>query len=699
MSGKTVELFALALDLYRTPLRFLNLVAADRPLPEGLDGLLETLNKRLEHPRWAELTQELDATPEELRQAGFFLVKRLLFAEGADPHRVLGLAPGAHPARLRARYRLLMALFHPDRNAQGDEGWGENCAPRINDAYNALKQSTVAAAVLARDEATGVNAREGSDRARESVGAQAPGREATLFGDPAPVAPDRGPVGYRDNPFGDGQGVPGPVRAQAFAAQNVERELSDASSGTDSGENTSDRVWWVWGSALLLSLVLAVGGWWIYVEFQPGADREAALQVAMAPSDAEAARQPQVRVSTDPLPSRRSADRSVSGGSGPPSLGPMADGSPPSGAIPAVIPVAEPDEETVGTARPPLSQAPAPQAEAPTAEHALSKVPRPGPEASAAARAQTEAPPPIPEAPTGGRALSRVPAPEPETPAAERATIEAPPPVPEPATAERTLSKPPTAKPETPTAKGAGPVPANRAIHGEAAVPAPSAATSAPRVTGLTDGSRKSAPAASTPGTGSRSGTLPAPGPTPAPGPVPQSDAGDAAVAPQVLSRRVVPDGADALTAPLRSASARVPSAPRASPHVAAASVLSPIEHRRIEQLISRFVRTYEQGDTQGFAQLFSEDARSNDGVGRDLIADVYGSLFRSSERRSMQVKELHTSTARKGVSRVRLRVEISVQRQPRDPAERYAGDVFLRVEVRDWHLRITEFIHRVARL
>jgi len=132
------ELFAFALDLYRAPLKFLPYVSGERPIPAGFDALLEALNKRAGEEQWQELSERLNASPEQLRNAGFFLVKRLLFAEGADHYRVLGLDSDADISQARERYRLLMALFHPDRNRGGDE-WTEQYAPRINEAYNTLK--------------------------------------------------------------------------------------------------------------------------------------------------------------------------------------------------------------------------------------------------------------------------------------------------------------------------------------------------------------------------------------------------------------------------------------------------------------------------------------------------------------------------------------------------------------------------------
>jgi hypothetical protein len=141
MTESVRELFAFALQFYRAPLQYRSLVAREGPVPEHFQQLLEILNKRPEHPAWGELAHALSCTVKELREAGFFLVRRVLFVDGADNYRILGLQPFAEAAAVRERYRLLIGLFHPDKNPQGDE-WGELYAPKINDAYNVLKSAS-----------------------------------------------------------------------------------------------------------------------------------------------------------------------------------------------------------------------------------------------------------------------------------------------------------------------------------------------------------------------------------------------------------------------------------------------------------------------------------------------------------------------------------------------------------------------------
>lgn len=61
---------------------------------------------------------------------------------GADPHAVLGVAPGAAPEEVAAAYRALAKRFHPD--VARDEAAQERMA-KINAAYDALRAEQDAA--------------------------------------------------------------------------------------------------------------------------------------------------------------------------------------------------------------------------------------------------------------------------------------------------------------------------------------------------------------------------------------------------------------------------------------------------------------------------------------------------------------------------------------------------------------------------
>lgn len=139
MRGKEQELFALALDYYRAPMQSQSRVdGIDFGRPD-FSAFLEILNKPESSENQIQLANSLSAAPKELREAALFLVKQLLFREGADYYQVLGLVKESSSDDIRRRYRQLIALFHPDRNPEG-EAWDQLYASRINEAYNTLKK-------------------------------------------------------------------------------------------------------------------------------------------------------------------------------------------------------------------------------------------------------------------------------------------------------------------------------------------------------------------------------------------------------------------------------------------------------------------------------------------------------------------------------------------------------------------------------
>jgi len=140
MTGPVKDLFAFALNLYRAPLQYRPYVGKNKPIPPGFSEFLDVLSKREGHEAWGEFDDIQGATIQELREAGFFLVKRILFVEDANHYRLFGLDPSTTTQEIRERYRLLIGLFHPDKMPFGDE-WSELYAPKINDAYNILKNS------------------------------------------------------------------------------------------------------------------------------------------------------------------------------------------------------------------------------------------------------------------------------------------------------------------------------------------------------------------------------------------------------------------------------------------------------------------------------------------------------------------------------------------------------------------------------
>ena len=128
----------LALACYRTPLDYQDRLSLAAPLPEGMDRLLWLANGSPEALEAG--VRQTGAKPQELRDAARFCIQQCCLVRGADPHRVLGVEPGAPLEQIKEHYRLLMRLFHPDR-AAGRETWTDHYASRINEAWTALSRT------------------------------------------------------------------------------------------------------------------------------------------------------------------------------------------------------------------------------------------------------------------------------------------------------------------------------------------------------------------------------------------------------------------------------------------------------------------------------------------------------------------------------------------------------------------------------
>jgi curved DNA-binding protein CbpA len=128
----------LALACYRTPLAYQDWLSLAAPLPEDMDRLLWLANGSPEVLEAA--ARQTGAQPRELQDAARFCIQQWCLIRGADPHRVLGVEPGAPLEQTKEHYRLLMRLFHPDR-AAGRETWTDHYASRINEAWTALSRT------------------------------------------------------------------------------------------------------------------------------------------------------------------------------------------------------------------------------------------------------------------------------------------------------------------------------------------------------------------------------------------------------------------------------------------------------------------------------------------------------------------------------------------------------------------------------
>lgn len=138
MAGDALEL---ALALMRAP--SMRGLLRQRPLPAGVDEVIE-LAAGLPVRAASGHTGE---TPERLREAARFYLREVLLFADADAYRVLGVAPDAPAARIKAHHRLMQRWLHPDRRA-GD--WESAFAARVNAAWAELRTPARRAAYDAR---------------------------------------------------------------------------------------------------------------------------------------------------------------------------------------------------------------------------------------------------------------------------------------------------------------------------------------------------------------------------------------------------------------------------------------------------------------------------------------------------------------------------------------------------------------------
>jgi len=124
---------ALALAFHRAPTQYADLLHGRTPLPPGVGTLLKLAGGSEPDPEHAAL-----ARPDELKAAALFFIEQALFHHDASHYRVLGLEPGASLDHIKEHHRLLMRVFHPDRENRADD-WKDAFATRINLAYTALR--------------------------------------------------------------------------------------------------------------------------------------------------------------------------------------------------------------------------------------------------------------------------------------------------------------------------------------------------------------------------------------------------------------------------------------------------------------------------------------------------------------------------------------------------------------------------------
>lgn len=139
------SLVALALDYYRDPLAYRHVAEVERSLPHGFGALLAEFCTALSSARIAETAAQLSADPGEMEEAARFFVRHALLSPSGDYYRHLGLNRDAPQESIRHHYQLLIRMFHPDRVDASTEV-GAFYATRINLAYQTLRDPETRAA-------------------------------------------------------------------------------------------------------------------------------------------------------------------------------------------------------------------------------------------------------------------------------------------------------------------------------------------------------------------------------------------------------------------------------------------------------------------------------------------------------------------------------------------------------------------------
>ena len=107
-----------------------------RPLPSGIPLLLQLLAGKSDVASSAAEALKLDER--SVRFAVEHYVQTVMLFAGAEPQRVLGVAPGATRGEMRTHLRWLMHWLHPDHNAAA---WRSAFASRVLTAWREASSS------------------------------------------------------------------------------------------------------------------------------------------------------------------------------------------------------------------------------------------------------------------------------------------------------------------------------------------------------------------------------------------------------------------------------------------------------------------------------------------------------------------------------------------------------------------------------
>jgi len=125
-------------SFFRSPERFGDLADPSGLLPDGIGGVLQLVADGKPAQLKDGSGALIDVSPEELQKMLSFFMENVFFLPEGTHYRVLGLNPGASPAKIRHHYSLLLRLFYFDRDDRASE-WDTERAMRINHAYSILR--------------------------------------------------------------------------------------------------------------------------------------------------------------------------------------------------------------------------------------------------------------------------------------------------------------------------------------------------------------------------------------------------------------------------------------------------------------------------------------------------------------------------------------------------------------------------------
>jgi hypothetical protein len=125
-----------AIKVYATPASVRMVRTA--PLPTGMTLLLAIATGDANELRVA--ARALDRDEDVVRDAVSFYVGQVMFAPGADAHRILGCGPDASLDDLKKHRSLLLNWLHPDRQGLGRAGDRATQANRVIEAWRVVSR-------------------------------------------------------------------------------------------------------------------------------------------------------------------------------------------------------------------------------------------------------------------------------------------------------------------------------------------------------------------------------------------------------------------------------------------------------------------------------------------------------------------------------------------------------------------------------